>query len=130
MSDISRQRKRPAFQFYPGDWRRDFGLQACSVAARGLWIDMMCLMHEGEPYGHLRIGMKAISVELLARIVGETPDLVRQLMTELEEAGVFSRRADGTVFSRRMVRDERIRETRAEGGKESMSHPTVAARMG
>ena len=29
--------KRPAFQFYPSDWRKDMALQSCSVAARGLW---------------------------------------------------------------------------------------------
>jgi len=31
--------KRPAFQFYPGDWRRDTALQSVSLAARGLWIE-------------------------------------------------------------------------------------------
>jgi hypothetical protein len=127
--DVSRERKRPAFQFYPGDWVREAGLQTCSLAARGLWIQMICLMHEGEPYGHLRFGTKTISVEILARMVGETPALVRRLTAELEEAGVFSRLADGTMFSRRMVRDEHIRETRADGGKACTDHPTVAARM-
>jgi hypothetical protein len=128
MTDVRLQRRRPAFQFYPGDWRRDSGLRSCSVAAHGLWIEMICLMHEGEPYGHLRIGAKAISVELLARMVGEKPAVVRQLISELEEAGVFSRLADGTVFSRRMVRDEHLRDIRADGGKASVNHPTVAAR--
>jgi hypothetical protein len=31
---------------------------------------MLCLMHEGEPYGHLRIEPNAISVEVLAHLVG------------------------------------------------------------
>jgi len=130
MSDVSLQRRRPAFQFYPGDWVRDAGLQVCSLAARGLWIQMICLMHEGTPYGHLRVGTMAISVEILARMVGDTPPRVRRLIAELEAAGVFSRLADGTIFSRRMVRDEHIRDIRADGGKASMNHPTVAARMG
>ena len=47
--------KRPAFQFYPGDWRKDVQLRSCSVAARGLWIDLLCVAHECEPYGHLMI---------------------------------------------------------------------------
>ena len=45
--------KRPSFQFYPGDWLHDTGLRACSLAARGLWIDIVCFMHQAEPYGHL-----------------------------------------------------------------------------
>jgi hypothetical protein len=48
--------KRPAFQWYPGDWRRDTALQSCSIAARGLWVEMLNLMHDGEPYGHLTAG--------------------------------------------------------------------------
>jgi hypothetical protein len=27
----------------------------CSIGARGLWMEMMCIMHEGEPYGHLLV---------------------------------------------------------------------------
>jgi hypothetical protein len=49
------QRKRPAFQFYPGDWLRDMALRSCSMEARGLWIEMLCLMHDAVPYGHLRM---------------------------------------------------------------------------
>jgi len=45
--------KRPAFQFYPGDWLEEGGLRASCLAARGLWVDMLCFMHQGEPYGHL-----------------------------------------------------------------------------
>jgi hypothetical protein len=129
VSDSSREKKRPAFQFYPGDWRRDTGLQTCSLAARGLWIEMICLMHDGEPYGHLRVGAKSITEDVLARLVGESGPRVRQLIAELEDAGVCSRREDGTLFSRRMVRDEQVRNARAEGGKASVAHPTVAARV-
>ena len=61
---------RPSYQFYPGDWRRDTALQACSIAARGLWIEMMNVMHDGEPYGHLTAGGVPISDQELARMVG------------------------------------------------------------
>ena len=47
--------KRPSFQFYPGDWLRDPALRACSLAARGLWADVLCYMHQGAPYGHLAL---------------------------------------------------------------------------
>ena len=45
--------KRPSFQFYPDDWRADNELHICSLAARGLWIEMMMIMHNATPYGTL-----------------------------------------------------------------------------
>ena len=109
--------KRPAFQFYPGDWLRATELRSCSVGARGLWIDMICLMHEGCPYGHLKVGEKVILPTNLARMVGATIDEVHGWLDELSEANVFSRDDAGCIFSRRMVRDEKVRRSRAEGGK-------------
>lgn len=110
--------KRPAFQFYPGDWLRDTALRSCSIGARGLWIDMLCLMHEGEPYGHLKVSNKIIKVDVLARMVGESLSRVRSWLTELEEAGVYSVDDEDCIYSRRMVRDEALRDSRAAGGKE------------
>lgn len=108
--------KRPSFQFYPGDWLRDTALRSVSVSARGAWSDMLCLMHEGTPYGHLKVGSKVILPVNLSRMIGLTLEETERLIAELEEAGVFSRTAEGCIYSRRMVRDEEIREKRAKGG--------------
>jgi hypothetical protein len=55
-------------KFYPSDWRSDPMLRLCSLAARGLWMEMMCLMHEAEPYGSLLVNgtrfMQVVSKEL------------------------------------------------------------------
>lgn len=107
---------KPWMQFYPGDWQRDAALRSCSVGARGLWIEMICLMHQAEPYGHLVINGKPIAVEALARMVGCTPAECRKWLAELTDAGVLSRDGD-VIFSRRMVKDERNRKVRADGGK-------------
>lgn len=80
-------------------------------------MDMLALMHEGLPYGHLTVGGEAVTDLQLARMVGETPARVRKLLRELEAHGVFSRTDSGVMFSRRMVRDEHIRNVRAEAGK-------------
>lgn len=109
--------KRPSFQFYPGDWLRDAALRSCSVEARGLWIDMICLMHEGTPYGYLKVNHKVILTSNLARMVGGCAKDVEEWIDELEQAGVFSRDADGSIYSRRMIRDEEIRVKRAAGGR-------------
>lgn len=110
--------KRPAFQFYPSDHRGETGLQLSSLAARGLWSEMLCVMHEGAPYGHLTTAAgHPIEPAQLARMVGESGTTVRRLLGELEDAGVFSRTELGVIYSRRMVRDEHIRTVRAEAGK-------------
>ena len=80
-------------------------------------MDMLALMHEGTPYGHLTVGGEAVTDLQLARMVGETPGRVRRLLKELEAHGVFSRTDSGVMFSRRMVRDEHIRNVRAEAGR-------------
>ena len=109
--------KRPSFQFYPSDWLRDTALRSCSTGARGLWIDMICFMHEGNPYGYLKVGNKVILAENLARMVGLTIEEVEDYLAELKEANVFDFDADGAIYSRRMIRDENLRNIRASGGK-------------
>ena len=109
--------KRPAFQFYPADWRKDPALSSCSLAARGLWIELMCIAHESDEYGHLSINGKPMLTPQLARLVGESPAIIGKLLTELKEAGVFSLDERGCIFSRRMVKDERIRNIRSDSGR-------------
>ena len=108
--------KRPSFQFYPSDWLRDTALRSCSTGARGLWIDMICFMHEGSPYGYLKVADKVILPSNLARMVGESVEVVADWLLELKEAGVYDI-DNGAIFSRRMIRDEELRQKRAEGGK-------------
>lgn len=107
--------KRPAFQFYPGDWLRSADLRSCSVGARGLWIEMICLMHDGSPYGYLKVSNKVILPANLARMVGATTQEIEGWLAELSAAGVYSLEGD-CIYSRRMVKDEEIRLKRAAGG--------------
>jgi hypothetical protein len=109
--------KRPSFQFYPSDWLRDTALKSCSIGARGLWIDMICYMHEGNPYGHLKVNEKVILPANLARMVGITLQEAEGYLDELRLAGVYDIADDGSICSRRMIRDEKLREIRALGGK-------------
>ncbi len=46
--------KRPAFQFYTKDWRTNPKLRMCSEAARGAWIDILCVLHDSDEYGVFR----------------------------------------------------------------------------
>jgi hypothetical protein len=110
--------KRPAFQFYPGDWRNDLALRKCSLAARGMWVEIMCIAHECEPYGTLRHNGEPLQADDIAGLVGMcSPREAKALIDELVRKGVAKLDATGVIYSKRMVRDEEIRNARAEGGK-------------
>ncbi len=102
------------------DWMSEPTLRACSYAARGLWIDMLCLAHQGTPVGHITLAGRAPTPEELASMLGATGKLreVGKLLAELEAKGVFSRTTEGVIFSRRMVKDTRVAEQARAWGKE------------
>jgi hypothetical protein len=122
--------KRPAFQFYPADWRKDAALQSCSIAAQGLWINILCIAHECEPYGHLMINGKPMSGAQIGRLVGLSAKDCDKLLVELQAAGVLDKTPDAAIYSRRMVRDEEIRNRRAAGGGEGAAHGIKGAEHG
>lgn len=122
--------KRPAFQFYPADWRKDVELQSCSMAAQGLWINVMCLAHECEPYGHLTINGKGMTPAQLGRQVGLSAKECESLLDELLDTGVARRTDEGVIFSSRMVRDEDLRNRRAAGGTGGAEHGIKGAEAG
>lgn len=102
----------PWIKFYPRDWRGDQALRAVSIAARGLWMECLCIMHEAKPYGHLMLNGKPVEGDTLSRMTGVPVDEVSALLAELRQAGVLSVTSKGVVFSRRMVRDNSRREQR------------------
>lgn len=111
--------KLPSFQFYPGDWMKDPALRSVGYAARGLWADMLCLMHESVRRGYLQHETgKPVTTEQIARMTGGSLGEVSQLLQELEDSGVFSRSEHGTIYSRRIVREEQVRKKQIEYGKQ------------
>ncbi|MCZ2341471.1 MAG: hypothetical protein LC104_06695 [Bacteroidales bacterium] len=121
--------KMPAFQFYTGDWLKDSALMACSLAARGLWIDMLCFMHESPVYGHLQYRTETpFSTEDIARLTGCAPEECASLLGELERRGVLDRTASGVIYSRRMVRDHEKRLMSRESGSRG-GNPALKGRV-
>ena len=92
-------------------------LRLCSIAARGLWAEMMCLMHEAERYGSLLVNGRRIDKKQLAGLAGVSEKECTALLLELEGNGVFSRDEDGTIYSRRMRRDFEKAVKDKENGK-------------
>ena len=112
--------KRPSIQFYPADWRVDSSLQICTLQARGLWVELLCLMHEigqreGARYGFLEMNGKALTNSQIARLVGIDSIMVSELLEELKSTGVCSVK-DGVIFSRRFARDDEIKQKRTDAG--------------
>ena len=108
----------------------DLGLRGCSPSARGIWADMLCLMHQGEPYGHLADKAGPLAMSFVAFRCGVAIRQLNSAVAELEARGVFSRTESGTIYSRRMVRDEYNRTVRAQGGQKSSKSPAVPKKKG
>lgn len=98
---------QPWIKFYPRDWRGDQALRLVSLTARGLWIEMLCIMHEASPYGHFLVGGQPVSDDALARVVGSSVEEVQALLVELRTAGVFRHTRAGVVYSKRMTDDHK-----------------------
>lgn len=111
--------KRPAFQFYPGDWLKDPALRRCSPAARGVWIDMLCLMHECDDYGVLATGGSPWKDHEIAAVISGDQPAILGCLHELLTAGVAHRTPSGAIFSRRMGRDEQVRQEAAQRKRKS-----------
>lgn len=98
---------QPWMKFYPRDWRGDQALRLVSLRARGLWIEMLCVMHEATPYGHLLVGGQPVGDAALARLVGSNIEEVQALLVELRDAGVYRQTRGGVVYSKRMTDDHK-----------------------
>lgn len=108
---------KPWMKFYPRDWRADPRLRMCSLAARGLWADLLGYMHEAEPYGHLLIDGQQPSTEDIASLIGRPMPETRKALAELDERGVYSVTETGVIYSRRMVRDRQKAEMDKANGR-------------
>ena len=121
---------RPSFQFYPADWRSNAKLCRCSLAERGAWIGVLCLLHDADEYGILGWPLKDIATAagvplatlraLVSKGVLKGDD--RRLATPFTFTPYHARKAGPTAtliaaqpgplwFSSRMVRDEYVRKT-------------------
>lgn len=107
----------PFLKFYTSDWRSDPRLKMCSAAARGLWIEMLCLMHEATPYGQLLVSGQSPTDAQLSVLVGIPSGQLPDLIGELEAAGVFSRTRQGVIYSRKLSRMAKKAATARKNGQ-------------
>lgn len=109
--------KLPAFQFYPGDWKRHPGLNSLSPAERWYWLELVMLMHESRDRGHLLLGHDPMPEEAIAINLNLDNQTTNKLLTKLIAYGVASvRQDDGAIYCDWMVREEKIRAIRRIAG--------------
>jgi len=69
--------KRPWLPFYPSDWLANTSLKRCNHEEKGVWLEILCLMHDSESYGILRWN----SIEI-SRVINCKPKVVRGLISK------------------------------------------------
>ena len=102
----------PAMPFYVGDWLKAPDIQCLSYDLKGLWFEMLCYMWESKERGVL-----LYTREELCRLLRLPEDLLNQNLNNLEKKGIFSVREDGSIYSRKMVKMQEIREKRIISGQ-------------
>lgn len=110
MIDNRTTKRKPWMKWYTSDWRAEPTLRMVSRAARSVWVDLLGLMHESTLLGSLLLNGRIPTHQDLAKVLGDDPQNLAEWMDELEEAGVFSRDEDGTIYSRKMRHDAEISE--------------------
>jgi hypothetical protein len=122
--------KLPAFMFYPGDWQKDPCLRRCSKAAKGVWMDMLCLLFECPVRGvFVDASGKPWSDDEIADAIGGDIGANLGYIVELVSKGVAQRDTRGAIFSRRMVRDEQNRRSATERKRKERSIHTRVTPM-
>jgi len=108
-------------KFYPRKWQSDAALRCCSAGARGVWIELVCIMYQQEPEqkGYLaypgRI-TEPLTDSVILRLSGLLEKEYFDGIRELEKAGVFSRTPDGVIFCRHIVEEAKKSITNAQNG--------------
>lgn len=139
---------RPSFQFYTKDWRANSKLRRCSAAARGVWIDILCALHDSDEYGIARYSLKELASEVGASLAHVRELVDKAVLKGSDRDGIEpfvyvprSGRKDGPPvtllpaqpgplwYSSRMVKDEYVNTHRGEGTRfgESPNQPPKPA---
>jgi hypothetical protein len=107
-------------QFFWADWRGDSALNLCSLPARGLWMELLCLAAQGEPYGTVTVKGRAPSDDELFTLTAPRGTRRRQWdrwLAELEGSGVAERDHNRAIRSPRMSHDGALSLVRMDAAK-------------
>jgi hypothetical protein len=110
--------KAPSMQWYPADWRKDTAVQMLSFHDRGVWFELINIMHESAERGVLVINGAPMPEDALSRLLGLDKQTFNQTLSNLLTYGVAKQRGeDGAIYCKRMVEDEKLSQLRRDAGK-------------
>lgn len=109
--------KTQMMPFDTSDWLRCPELKVLPPDIRGLWMDMLCYMWESVERGVMVKPTGDIyTQEEIVRMLGKDASGSDTWLDQLIIGGVCGVRADGAIYSRRMVRSAEISQKRREAG--------------
>lgn len=104
--------------FYTRDWLSCAEVKFLPPDLRGLWFDMICYMWESVERGVMvKPNHQPYTKDEITAMIGKDCSGSYCWLEILIENGVCAIRGDGAIYSRRMVKDEVIREKRKIAGK-------------
>ena len=116
---------KPWVKWYGRDWLGDPLLRMVGPDARGVWMDLLCVMMETDPYGHLAVNGRPMRDEEAARLIGMDNGTYKGILYRLLEAGIPSKTPDGMLFSRRLVREHEMFKIASNAGKKGGGNPSL-----
>ena len=109
------------------DWTGDPRIRLVSLAARGLWLECLCLMRTAPRTGYLETS-RGVPVPdgSLARIAGVPEEELPAIMRELSDAGIPSiEEQTGVWYCRRMVEESGKAGKCSEAGRRGGGNPAL-----
>lgn len=122
--------KKPAFQFYPGDWRKDQNLSRASLQAKGAMIEIMCLAFECDKRGILATDGNPWTIDEIAHAMGGDKQVNISAIEELLKLNVLKKNKKDFIFSSRMVKDSKVLNARKKGGELGKDHGVKGKEFG
>jgi hypothetical protein len=116
-------KKSPGFWFFTGDWMKDPELRFCSLFARGLLVDLLCILFEANEQGFASNpdGSPRTDEQIVDAVSGGGRQEKLAALAELEKSGVLSRDSRGVLFSRRLARLSEVSAARKQNGSKGGS---------
>lgn len=123
--------KSPGFWFFTGDWMKDPELRFCSIFARGLLADLLCILFEANEQGYASNpdGTARSDEQIVDAVSGGSQAEKLAALAELEKSGVLSRDSRGVLFSRRIARLAELSKTRKQNGSKGGSKRQANAKQ-
>lgn len=100
-------KKLPYIALYTGDWMKDPNLSRCHPSTRGIWVDLLCAMHEDDRSG--QVSGTAVELSRLARCTEKEFNAAMAELSDKKAAHVTVRLGKVTVTNRKMNREYKLR---------------------